>query len=746
MSRFQRSLLLLALLGPATGSGMAQNTAIGVLVDGKPVNFGGVPPTQADGRLLVPLRGVFEALGAKVDYNPATATVHAQRGDTRLQLTIGSNQAYVNGQARTLEVPAQAIFGRTLVPLRFVAEALGAQVSFNSATSTVAVTSPPGPPPAYAVPGANQTLNGTLVKVENTNPPGVTVSVEGALRTLPLLPNALILRQLSVAPTATATPVKQTPRQINRAALTSGDPVRIVLNEAGRVTQLISTATVIVARVQFAAGDQIVLEDERDTTLTIGPNLRYVDPQGKSATSVTLTPGQSVGLYISRLSRTIYQVSAYAPDFSSSGTGTPDPIGSGGAGAGTTLPPSGTPKIQSVQHNAGVPLKAGAQIQVTVRGTAGLRGSFDVGPKIVGQTLTEDPARLGVYNGAYTVKAGEDVLNGRVTARLLEPRGLEDVLQSEEPITVDTVAPRLIGTFPANLAQINVAQPNIAIFADDLGGSGLGSVTVDLISGPADADVKRIPATLAPPTAVNAVPPTPLSGQVGVRAVITDKAGNALPVSFGFFVITGGNLISSFTHGAARAMLAGEEVSLSLAALPGGRASFDVLNGRGETVVRNQPMIETNQLGRYRATYKVPANPPQQLRFVGKFTATDNTSTQLEAITRVMIQAAPIKFSISAPADASVVTTPVIVRGQAAPGAIVDVAVRAEGTQFFILEYKEELGTQQVRADANGNWQSKPVDLPARRNVADLRYIVTATPTDATNKQGEAVSIAIRTK
>ena len=69
------------------------------------------------------------------------------------------------------------------------------------------------------------------------------------------------------------------------------------------------------------------------------------------------------------------------------------------------------------------------------------------------------------------ISPGDDVLEARISARLQGQNGFETTVQSQDPVTIDTVAPRLGGTFPANGAQINIAQPNIVIFADDLGGA-----------------------------------------------------------------------------------------------------------------------------------------------------------------------------------------------------------------------------------------------------------------------------------
>lgn len=101
-----------------------------------------VPPVLTDGRTLVPMRSLFEALGASVSWDGATATASARKDGASVQVTAGSTAAYQNGTACTLDVPAQLIQGRTMVPARFVSEALGARVLWDGAAQTVYVLTP----------------------------------------------------------------------------------------------------------------------------------------------------------------------------------------------------------------------------------------------------------------------------------------------------------------------------------------------------------------------------------------------------------------------------------------------------------------------------------------------------------------------------------------------------------------------------------------------------------------------------
>lgn len=112
--------------------------AITILINGQPQQFP-QPPIEQAGRVFVPLRGIFEQLGASVVYQ--NGVINATGRGRTVSLTIGSTQATVNGQPTTLDSPPFIEGGgTTLVPLRFVATALGANVQWNDNTSTVIIT------------------------------------------------------------------------------------------------------------------------------------------------------------------------------------------------------------------------------------------------------------------------------------------------------------------------------------------------------------------------------------------------------------------------------------------------------------------------------------------------------------------------------------------------------------------------------------------------------------------------------
>lgn len=98
-----------------------------------------VPPVMVDNSVLVPMRSIFEALGAKLEWNQQEQKVTSTKDAVVIVLTIGSNTAEKNGEKVKLAAAPQSVNGSTLVPLRFVADALGSSVEWVPATQTVAI-------------------------------------------------------------------------------------------------------------------------------------------------------------------------------------------------------------------------------------------------------------------------------------------------------------------------------------------------------------------------------------------------------------------------------------------------------------------------------------------------------------------------------------------------------------------------------------------------------------------------------
>ncbi len=106
------------------------------------VSFPDQKPVVVDGRTLVPARGVFEQLGYTVDWDDEASTALVSDGYTTVKIPINSTIIYKNDSPITLDVPAQLIGGRTMLPLRAVSEALNLQVEWVERTNTVIIHLP----------------------------------------------------------------------------------------------------------------------------------------------------------------------------------------------------------------------------------------------------------------------------------------------------------------------------------------------------------------------------------------------------------------------------------------------------------------------------------------------------------------------------------------------------------------------------------------------------------------------------
>jgi hypothetical protein len=99
----------------------------------------GQEPVIVNGTTLVPMRGLFEALGADVKWDDATQTVTGTKDRHIVELQIGGNSALVDGRTVALEAEPALIAGRTMIPLRVVAEAFGAIITWDGASRAISI-------------------------------------------------------------------------------------------------------------------------------------------------------------------------------------------------------------------------------------------------------------------------------------------------------------------------------------------------------------------------------------------------------------------------------------------------------------------------------------------------------------------------------------------------------------------------------------------------------------------------------
>ncbi len=132
------ALILIPLVSARPAATAAAVSDITLVINGRVVATDS-PPILVSGTTLVPIRVVSETLGADVAWNQTTNSATITSGQTRIVLTIGAAQALVNGQSLLLALPARIVSGRAMVPIRFVSEALGAQVYWDQARRQVVI-------------------------------------------------------------------------------------------------------------------------------------------------------------------------------------------------------------------------------------------------------------------------------------------------------------------------------------------------------------------------------------------------------------------------------------------------------------------------------------------------------------------------------------------------------------------------------------------------------------------------------
>ena len=122
---------------------LAANDDIKVIVNGSELKIaeGDTKPFVEDGRTLVPMRAIFEALGATVEWDDQAKTVTSKSDNGNIEMTVGSDTIKINGADTKVDVPAKIVEGRTVVPVRVISEGLNCKVEWSQEAQTVTIIS-----------------------------------------------------------------------------------------------------------------------------------------------------------------------------------------------------------------------------------------------------------------------------------------------------------------------------------------------------------------------------------------------------------------------------------------------------------------------------------------------------------------------------------------------------------------------------------------------------------------------------
>ncbi|GGF91497.1 hypothetical protein GCM10010912_40630 [Paenibacillus albidus] len=276
MKRFSFMLLFvtLFLLLPVSGQAMAAVKTSTILLDGQVI-----PMQQKDkveiinGSVMVPLRIIAENLGMGVIWNQQSSTITIPKAFGSVELTIGQKTAMVDGASQKLTTAPLNRSGTTLVPLRFISEAMGVGVTWDNSSKVVGLTSSPLPQPS-AGPGA-------IPSVTASPGPSATATPEG-----------------TATPAATPTPAAGT-STVNEISFSDN---RLMIALEGNVQPLIHTVNeppqivVELPHTDFAAYfTQAMLWDNNtksgELDITGYPNISkvYYEVSGIDASTVLVT-------------------------------------------------------------------------------------------------------------------------------------------------------------------------------------------------------------------------------------------------------------------------------------------------------------------------------------------------------------------------------------------------------------------------------------------------------------------------
>lgn len=708
MKRLLPHVLLFALVATLIPGTPVSAQAIRVIVDGQPVFFD-QPPVTIGGRVLVPLRGVFEQLGAFVDWDRATNTVTAVRAGTQIQLRIGSRQAVVNGAPVFLDTPPMVVRGRTLVPLRFISEALGARADWDPGARTVFISSgqvaqPPSPrpplPPVQPTPTPSASvIEGIVFRVDTqTTPQRIFVQRENQIHTFIVTPDTAITRVDVGTGAGGAVSIDQ---------VRPGDFVQVTGDTQGRAILVRVQVREVAGRIEVLAGRAVVLADGR--TFTLADSARFTI-DGRIVAREQIRSGMDVTLRLNPQTNEVVEVAA----------------------RGVAQPPSqpGSVQITSFMHNAARPLRTSETLTVTLRGTPGGTATFDIFGVASGIAMRE--VSTGVYQGIYTVRQGDNVASAAIFAHLRVGNTEAPLVQAGTPVTIDTLPPVIRQRIPEPNSTTANTRPNIVVTFEDLGAGIDPAGTRLAVNGQNVTSRATITETVV---AYN--PPEPLSGQVNVQVLLRDRAGNQTESSWTFSIgAVQGALIRSVTINPTTPLQAGQVLTVTMAGEPGGQASFSI-----EGVAENIPMVEAgNQPGVYFGSYTVrPQDNVQNSRIFATLTRAGVTS-RVEASARLTIVGqAALSPTIFAPAEGSSVGAPIVVRGTAAPGNRVVVRIDYAAS-VLLISLRGTYGEISTTADAQGNWQ---VSINPSVRIPGAQLTISAVAIDPAGRRSPPATVRV---
>jgi len=461
-------------------------------------------PRIVNGRLLVPIVRIYGALGISVSREGGDIVAAAPRKTIRLHL--GSDVATIDNATVRMDGPATEIDGATYVPLRFVADSLGAQVSYDAKAARVdVVSSLVGRTPSLTQSsggGGRTQIVGTVSAVDlDSAPESITVTRSGSVRTISINSDAKILLQDTVSRTST---------NATLADVHAGDAVSVYLAGDGKVDQLIARYASRTGAVAAVSPSALVLRDghvitpDRGTQITLnGATANIGDAQVGDTIVVRSNPdtAEKREIIISR------------------------------ALPATPQPAAGAASIASFAVDATNALRGGDHFNVTLKGTPGGKATFDIGAYVEGIEMHEDSP--GAYSADYTIPSNVNFGQVAIYGHLEVNGAQAPRVQAPSLIAVSTTPPTITDFAPPAGQTVNNVTPSIfATFSSPTNiGINPSSVTINVNGLDVTASAYRTDGF------ITYSPTIPLGdGTVNVRVSVSDAAGNKAERTWSFTI------------------------------------------------------------------------------------------------------------------------------------------------------------------------------------------------------------------
>lgn len=491
------------------------------LADTSVVVVNGVHLQRADfleqnGTLYIALRAVTKAVGAQVQFDAKQNAVTVTTVLRQIVMHLDDVNATVNNDHVKMDSAPRKVAGRVLVPLRALSTLLGGNVSVDPKKHEIDVAfrgfsgDQRTPPPARTA----DTLEGTVVAVAiDSAPPAVQIDVKGEQYTITVPVNTKIqFRDTRGATAGTGILAQVKP----------GDTLIATLDAAGHLLSVADIFSGTTGTIASVSGTSMVLTNGK--VIAADATATSVELDGKKAAMRDLKAGDLVTVRSDPKSNKVRTIVALTPGgMATSGTATPNPLQS----------VVGDVRIGDVSDNAQRPFRAGQSVRVSMNGTPGGVGAFDLGDVVLDNAMKE--IRPGRYEGAYAVAVGTNIIDAPILVKLTKG-GLTAHAVGPDPLSILTELPQVKETAPLSGARINTTRPSIYVTFATIGGKGMDPGSLQLL-----VDGKDVSAQATRTSAfVTYFPAADLhAGRISVEVKGSDVAGNPLDYTWSFVIANG---------------------------------------------------------------------------------------------------------------------------------------------------------------------------------------------------------------